>query len=308
MNMENIISAENIRKTYKNFTLNIPRIDIPKGFTTVIIGKNGGGKTTLLNILAALYMDCSGDITYFGDKKMPDDSFEIKSAIGYQPSKCCFPLHWTMNGTMKSLSAAFDGFDREKFTAYCREFGLFGLDKRDKPSGRIQSFSDGMKMKAMLAAVLSRDTKLLVLDEPASPLDPVMREKLCEIISGYIEEGDGEKSVVFSTHNIADTESIADYAVIVDNGMILEQGWTTELTEKYLIVKGELSDYEKVRGNALYIEKNSMGFTALLLAENAECLSRADIAEVPVTLSELSVMLMRSAEKDERGAWNDKVV
>ena len=308
MNTENIISARNIIKSYRNFTLNIPQIDIPKGFTTVIVGKNGGGKTTLLNILAALYMDYSGDITYFGDKKMPADSFEIKSRIGYQPSKCCFPLHWTMKGTMKSLSAAFDGFDREKFTACCREFGLFGLDKNKKPSGRIQSFSDGMKMKTMLAAVLSRETDLLILDEPASPLDPVMREKLCGMISGYIEKGDGEKSVIFSTHNIADTEAIADYAVMIDGGSVLEQGWTTELQEKYLIVNGELSDYEKVSAKAVYSEKNSMGFTALLLAENAECLSDADIAEVPVTLSNLSVMLMKSAESKERGAWNDKAV
>ncbi len=299
---ENIISAKNIVKSYKDFTLDIPELNIPKGFTTVVIGKNGGGKTTLLNILAALYLDFSGDVTYFDKLKMPDDQYEIKTAIGYQASQCYFANHWTKKDISNAMAASFDNFSEEKFNERCTEFELFGLKigKNNRPIGRIGTFSDGMKMKTMLASVLARDTKLLILDEPASPLDPVMRDRLCGIIGNYIADGNGERSVIMSTHNIADTEAIADYAVIINNGKILEQGWTTELSEKYLIVTGELSDYEKVSKNSVYCEKNSVSFTALLLSENVKCLSGTDVSELQVTLSQLSVMLMKSAEKSDK--------
>ena len=118
-------------------------------------------------------------------------------------------------------------------------------------------------------------------------------------------EGNGERSVILSTHNIADMEAISDYAVIIDSGKILEQGWTTELSEKYLIVTGDLPDYERVSKNAVYCEKNSVGFTALLLSENVNCLSGTDVSELPVTLSQLSVMLMKSAE-NPKGSDNNE--
>lgn len=304
---ENAISANNIEKSYKNFTLNIPELNIPKGFTTVIIGKNGSGKTTLLNVLSALYQDYSGEVTYFDKLKMPQDNYEIKTSIGYQASQCYFASHWTQKDISKAMAVSFDNFSKEKFNELCAEFNLFGLTKGKEymPIGRISTFSDGMKMKAMLAAVLARDTKLLVLDEPASPLDPVMRDSLCRIIGDYIAEGNGERSVILSTHNIADMEAISDYAVIIDSGKILEQGWTTELSEKYLIVTGDLPDYERVSKNAVYCEKNSVGFTALLLSENVNCLSGTDVSELPVTLSQLSVMLMKSAE-NPKGSDNNE--
>lgn len=307
MMTENAISAKNIEKSYKNFTLDIPELNIPKGFTTVVIGKNGSGKTTLLNILAALYLDFSGDVTYFDKLKMPGDQYEIKTSIGYQASQCYFASHWTHKDISKAMAASFDNFSEEKFNELCAEFELFGLktDKKYKAIGRINTFSDGMKMKVMLASVLARDTKLLILDEPASPLDPVMRDRLCGIIGDYIAEGNGEHSVILSTHNIADMEAISDYAVIIDSGKILEQGWTTELSEKYLIVTGNLSDYEKVSKNAVYCEKSSVSFTALLLSENAECLSGTDVSELPVTLSQLSVLLMKSAE-NRKGSENNE--
>lgn len=64
------------------------------------------------------------------------------------------------------------------------------------------SFSDGMKMKLMLAGVMARKTDLLLLDEPASPLDPLMRDKLCQMIGEYIHEGNGKRSV-FSLRTIS---------------------------------------------------------------------------------------------------------
>ena len=122
------------------------------------------------------------------------------------------------------------------------------------------SFSDGMKVKLMLAGVLSRDTDMLILDEPASPLDPLMRDKLCQLISEYINNGNGEKSVFFSTHNISDMENVTDYAIIMENGQIVEQGFVEDLKEKYIVIKGDASRYTESKRHSLYHNHKSIWF------------------------------------------------
>jgi ABC-2 type transport system ATP-binding protein len=132
----------------------------------------------------------------------------------------------------------FDGFCKDKFKQLCEDMDI----SREKAVGKM---SDGMRMKTALAAVFARETKCLLLDEPASPLDPLMRDKLCSMIREYLDEGNGEKSVFFSTHNIADMENVTDYCVIMEKGRVVEQGFVEELKEKYVVVKGETEDAAK---------------------------------------------------------------
>ena len=75
-----------------------------------------------------------------------------------------------------------------------------------------------------------------MLDEPASPLDPLMRDKLCQMIGEYIHEGNGKRSVFFSTHNISDMENITDYAIIMENGQIVEMQQIQRLPVRYFIL------------------------------------------------------------------------
>lgn len=93
--------------------------------------------------------------------------------------------------------------------------------------------SDGNKMRLYLAAILARNTKFLILDEPASALDPLMRDMLCDMFREYLAE-DEERSILFSTHNIADMEYATDYAVFMANGKIVEKGFVEELKENML--------------------------------------------------------------------------
>ena len=144
----------------------------------------------------------------------------------------------------------------------------------------------------MLAGVLARDTDVLIMDEPASPLDPLMRDKLCELIRDYINSGEN-KSVFFSTHNISDMESVTDYAIIMEQGKIVEQGFVEDLKEKYIVVKGEKEDIEKVRPILYTMSQSNYGFEGMCLAENLDKLAGLDIVTETPSLFKISVAVMK---------------
>ena len=152
-------------------------------------------------------------------------------------------------------------------------------------------------MKIKLAGVLSRDTELLILDEPASPLDPLMRDKLNDMIRDYLNEKEGERSVLFSTHNIADMEAVTDYAIIVENGTIVEAGFVEELKEKYILVKGDKKDEEEA-SKALYSKtSNNYGFEGICLSARLDELAGLPVVKETPTLSQICVAVMKQNSK-----------
>lgn len=304
--IEEVISGRNLYKKYKGFELSIPKFGIPKGFATALIGENGAGKTTLLNILAGIRLDFKGEISYFGcdgkktDSNIPERNMQERNAqeriaqerIGYTGPGCYFLPQWTIGQVEKVGELLFEHFDKDRFRGICRELGIEGSRSKE-----VKKLSDGNKMKLMLASVLARETELLILDEPASPLDPLMRDKLCDMIRDYLEQGNGERSVFFSTHNIADMENVTDYAIILEHGNIVEAGFVENLKEKYLLVKGETSDAERAKEILFSMTRNAYGFEGICLAQKLEQLAGMDIAvEVP-TLSQISVAVMKANTK-----------
>lgn len=283
-----VIKAANLKKKYKGFELSIPDLQIPKGFATALIGENGAGKTTLLNILAGIRLDFKGDVKYFdGQEKISDKGVQEK--IGYTGPGSYFLPQWTVKQVAEMSNLLFENFHDDEFRKICDELNIPVASVK-----QIRKLSDGNRMKLMLALVLARDTNLLILDEPASPLDPLMRDKLCDMIRGYLEEGDGEKSVFFSTHNISDMENVTDYAIIMEHGSIVEAGFVEELKEKYILVKGESADADAAGKVLFSITKSSYGFEGICLAENLDKLAGMDISKETPTLYQISVAVMKA--------------
>lgn len=192
----------------------------------------------------------------------------------------------------------FDNFDRDEFERYCRELAIFP----DSPDGvalkkKCSALSDGTRTKLMLAGVMARDTDLLLLDEPASPLDPLMRDKLCQMIGDYISDGAGEKSVLFSTHNISDMESITDYAIIMEHGNVVECGFVEDLKEKYILIKGDAQDAETASKILYTMTKNPYGFEGICLAENLDKLAGMNVSKEIPSLFQISVAVMKNNTK-----------
>lgn len=282
----NAIQITGLQKKYKGFELSVPRLEVPEGFATALIGENGAGKTTLLNILTGIRRDFKGDVAYFGESGLDDRTQED---IGYIGPGCYFLPNWTIDQVEEVSGLLFSGFHGDRFRSLCGELGIKRGLARD-----VKKLSDGNRMKLMLATVLARDTRMLILDEPASPLDPLMRDKLCDMIREYLEQGDGRRSVFFSTHNIADMESVTDYAVILEHGNVVEEGFVEELKEKYVCVKGEAADRDKAGEILFSVTKSAYGFEGICLAENLDRLAGMDVAVETPTLSQISVAVMKA--------------
>jgi len=288
--MQDVIVAKDIVKKFKGFRLDIPEIHVPKGFATALIGENGAGKSTLINLLTGIRMDYKGEIAYFDEGEKDVD--KVKERIGYTGPGNYFLPHWNMKQVEEISELLFDTFDAEKYWDICVQLGI--VSERGGKGKKVSDLSDGNKVKLMLAAVLARQTDCLILDEPASPLDPLMRDKLCEMIRDYLTEGNGEKSVLFSTHNISDMENVTDYAIIVEHGNVVEAGFVEDLKEKYILVRGEVKDAEAARKVLYSFSGNSFGFEGICLAEDMDKLAGMDIqAEVP-TLFQISVAVMKA--------------
>lgn len=288
MEFTDVIRGKDIKKKFRNFVLDIPELHIPKGFATALIGENGAGKTTLLNILAGIRLDHKGELFYFDQQEKDVD--KVKERLGYTGPGLYFLPHWSIRQIAKISELLFDTFDRARYRCLCRELRI-GDEDGITP---VSKLSDGNRMKLVLAAVLSRQTDCLLMDEPASPLDPLMRDRLCEIIREYLEAGDGERSVFFSTHNIADMENVTDYAMILEQGRIVEQGFVEELKEKYVLVKGEPGDAEAAKRVLYSCSSSTYGFTGLCLAEKLDGLAGMDVKLETPTLSQISVAVMRA--------------
>lgn len=292
--MDSILKAKGLCKKYSKFTLGELDFEIPKGFSTALIGANGAGKTTLIDILCGVISRTSGEVEYFGREK-DIDSAELRERIGYCASNAFFPQNWNAKDIAVSMEIAFRGFDRKRFAQLCEELEVdTEFTKKAKP---MYKQSDGNRMRTSLAAVFARKTELLVLDEPGSSLDPLMRDRLCDRLREYIEDGDGERSIIFSTHNIADMENAADYAIFMDKGRIIESGFVEELKEKYIIARGEIADYDKAESLLLSHSKTRTSFDGLALAENAERLAQMGVDSEAPTLQQLSIGLLKYAEE-----------
>ncbi len=297
--MQSVIKVNHLQKKYKGFALNIEELHIPKGFSTALIGENGAGKTTLINILAGIRLDYKGEIQYFdrwSDKEREKNGNPIKEMIGYTGPNNYYLPQWTVKQVEEISRLLFEKFDAVKYEKYVEMLQISTADGKGK-NKKISSLSDGNRMKLMLSGVLARETQLLLLDEPASPLDPLMRDVLCDLIREYIEAGQGEKSVFFSTHNIADMENVTDYAIIMERGRVVERGFVENLKEKYILVKGEVKDIPAAEKILYSITKNSYGYEGICLAEDMNKLAGLDVEVSTPTLSQISVAVMKKGTK-----------
>ena len=252
--MDNILEIKNLKKSYKDFTLDNLSFNVERGSVMGFIGPNGAGKSTAIKIIMNLIKKGSGDIKIFGLDNSKHDK-EIKQKIGFVYDENYFYEELNILEMKNIISPFYKDWNDTYFEKYVKEFEL---PKKNK----IKNLSKGMKMKFSLALGLSHNAELLIMDEPTSGLDPVFRSELLDILYNIIQ--DEKVSIFFSTHITNDLEKIADCITFINKGKLVFSETKDKIVEGYGLVKGgkELLDSD-TRGEFVSIKETSFGFEAL---------------------------------------------
>jgi ABC-2 type transport system ATP-binding protein len=244
-----IVEAKGLVKRY-NGTIAVAGVDlsIPEGEIFGLVGPNGAGKTTMLRMLATLLAPTYGDAEVAGESVRRNPQ-AVRRVLGYMPD-------------------AFGVYDDMKVWEYLDFFGrCYGLgaaqrkrmigdllelvDLAGKRDAYVQSLSRGMQQRLCLAHALVHDPKVLLLDEPASGLDPRARVELRELLRELRAIG---KTILISSHILPELEELCTSVAIVDHGRVLAAGTINEIGQKLRVgevlrirVLGDEADVQTAR-------------------------------------------------------------
>ena len=250
-----LLEIKNLTKEYDDFKLDNISFNLDKGYIMGFIGENGAGKTTTIKLIMNLLNKDSGEIKVF-DKDNIKYEREIKERIGFVYDECFYYENLSIKDNEKIISGFYKKWSYEKFDSYLKKFNL---NKKQK----VKGLSKGMKMKFAIALALSHNAEFLILDEPASGLDPVMRRNILDVLQEVME--DEKVGILISSHIISDLEKIADYITYIQKGKIVFSKATNDLMEEYKIIKGSLDLLSNLDKKNIYgLRETSYGFEGLM--------------------------------------------
>ncbi len=203
---------------------------LPQGSICALLGPNGAGKTTFLRLLAGLIQPTRGQAKILGTdarKLQPSDW----QRLAYVSESQEMPLWMTLKDLIGYCRPLYDRWDEAFCERLRKEFDL-PLDKK------LRAFSRGMRMKAALLVSLAPRPSVLLLDEPFSGLDPLVRE---ELIGGLLEwSAQEEWSVLLASHDLEEVERLADRLALIDHGSLSLNESIGDLQERFRQVTGSL--------------------------------------------------------------------
>jgi ABC-2 type transport system ATP-binding protein len=252
--MNNILEVSGVSKYYSDFRLQDVSFSLPKGYIMGLIGPNGAGKTTIIKMIMNLVMKESGAIKIF-DKDHQEFEVEIKKRIGFVYDTPTHYEHLNLKQFKNAVAPFYENWDEPTFKDLVSRFNL-PLNKK------LKKFSKGMAMKSSIAIALSHNAEFIIMDEPTSSLDPVVRRELLDFLRELIQ--DENKSILFSSHITTDIEQVADFITYVHNGKVIFSKTKDDVFEQYAIVKGgnDLLD-DETRKSFVGVRTGAYGFEGL---------------------------------------------
>ncbi len=249
--MTAIVTARGLVKRYDG-TLAVAGLDldVPEGEIFGLVGPNGAGKTTILRILATLLEPTAGDAEIAGAsvRRNPGD---VRRVLGFMPD--VFGVYDDMK-----VWEYLDFFARCYGIPAPRRRQMIGdllelVDLGDKRDSYVQGLSRGMQQRLCLAHTLVHDPSVLLLDEPASGLDPRARVELRELLRELRALG---KTILISSHILPELEELCTSVAIVDRGQVLAHGRVADIEQRLRVgavlrvrVLGDLTELEAARAH-----------------------------------------------------------
>ncbi|MCA0456277.1 MAG: ABC transporter ATP-binding protein [Chloroflexi bacterium] len=217
--MDTIIETKDLIKRYGKFqAVNGVSLEVPAGSIYGFVGPNGAGKTTTMRMLTTLTRPTSGEARVAGHSVVQEPR-AVRRAIGYMPDE--FGVYDDMRvwEYLDFFAACYDipEGNRKKLIEDLLEL----VDLTHRRDDMVDKLSRGMKQRLSLARTLAHDPAVLILDEPASGLDPRARVEIRELLVELARMG---KTIFFSSHILADVSEICTHIGIIEGGQIVAQG------------------------------------------------------------------------------------
>ena len=275
----NALEIKNLTKSYPGFKLDNLNLTLPSGCIMGLIGENGAGKSTTIKLILDMIHKDSGTISIFGK-----DNVELtKEDIGVVMDEVGIPECLTTVQVGKIMKNTFKNWDENEYSRLLTKLAI--PDNKE-----FRDFSRGMKMKLGIAIALSHNSKLLILDEATSGLDPVVRDEVVEMFSDFTR--DENHAVLISSHIVSDLEKLCDYVVFLHKGKVLLCEEKDELLAKYGLIHCTAEELQKIPKEAVKHKKeNPYGVEAMVLRSAVP----ADISISQISMEELFVFIIKEA-------------
>jgi ABC-2 type transport system ATP-binding protein len=245
-----MIHIENLWKKFGRFeALRGLSFDVPDGSAFAMIGANGAGKTTTIKVLLNIVEATRGSATLLGVDSRQLSTREL-AQIGYVSENQAMPSRLTVEEYTTYLRLFYPTWDRDLEASISRQLRL-PVDRK------IGDLSHGMRLKMALMCALPYRPKLLILDEPFSGLDPLVRD---EFMEGLLDQA-GEMTILISSHELSEIDGVATHVAFLDEGKLLFQESMSDLMRRFREVHVTL-DVEATRPSPApkeWMEMQTMG-------------------------------------------------
>ncbi len=289
--MENAFHYKDVIKTFPGFKLGPLNLELAPGTVLGLIGPNGAGKTTSIQCLVGLLRADSGKMSVFGRPNNLNKP-AWKQDIGYVGDVHVFYERWTGQQNLRFLSQFYPNWSDDKAAELANRFQL-PLDKRAK------DLSTGNRVKLSLVSALAHSPKLLLLDEPTSGIDPVVRTEVLDVLFEILETGD--RAIFYTTHILPEISRIADELAFIDDGQIwlrtpkedLNDRWrkiTFRLAMENIAVESVVS--HRREGNDHQVVSSDFESTLRQLRE----LGAENIQDVRMSIEEIAVQILKGGK------------
>ena len=232
-----IVETHHVAKRFGRFeAIEDLSLSVPEGSVFALIGPNGTGKTTTIRMLMNILSPDRGDITVLGT---PSRNLGLKDLqrIGYVSEGQTLPDGLTLTQYFDYLRSLYPTWDTSLEKEMLEHFEL-------PPSRKIKHLSHGMRMKTLLVGALAYRPKLLVLDEPLSGLDTLVRD---EVVNGLLQQA-ADTTILISSHELTEIESFTTHVAFMQNGRLLLQEAIEDLQMRFRVVLVTLSAVKELPG------------------------------------------------------------
>lgn len=267
---KNAIEVRNLTKKYDDFEIDNMCFDIPEGSIVGFIGENGAGKSTTMKAILGLVPPEAGEIRVL-DHPVGKDSVDEnwREQISVVFDECNFPNELKVKNINIIMKNIYRTWNENLFKEYLQKFEL-------PVNKKVRELSRGMKMKLSIAAALSHDSRLLILDEATSGLDPVVRNEILDIFRGYVE--DEKRTIFLSSHITSDIEKVADYIMLIHKGKVLLMESKDKLLYEYGMVKCTKEQADKIP-TGIIVGREDGSFGTSVLVRDRQSLKESDFVD-----------------------------